>query len=332
VFQLTAATIASWCRRLDEEGPKALVRVREPVNRFPDFVTHIVRLLKLVCPWLGKRKIADFLARAGLHLGTSTVQRMLNDDSRPAAALASTTSRHHSARKPNDVWHVDLTAVPIGHGFWTSWLPFAMPQKWPFCWWVAVVVDGFSRRVLGFAVFEDKPTSLAIRSFLGRTIGLVGEPPKHLICDRGTQFDCSGFRAWATRRGIRLRYGAIGQHGSLAIVERVIGTLKREGLKRILVPYRLAEFRRELALLVRWYNEHRPHESLDGATPDEVHDDLRPANRLPRIEPRAKWPRPSPCAAPQALVAGQPGATCELHVEFLEGRRHLPIVTLKRAA
>jgi len=38
---------------------------------------------------------------------------------------------------------VDLTAVPIG-GFWTSWLPFALPQCWPFCWWVVVVIDHYS--------------------------------------------------------------------------------------------------------------------------------------------------------------------------------------------
>ena len=36
-FLVTAATIASWMRRLDEQGPDALVQIREPVNKFPDF-------------------------------------------------------------------------------------------------------------------------------------------------------------------------------------------------------------------------------------------------------------------------------------------------------
>jgi hypothetical protein len=40
VFQVTQATIASWCKRLDEEGPQALLRVPVPVNKFPDFVGH----------------------------------------------------------------------------------------------------------------------------------------------------------------------------------------------------------------------------------------------------------------------------------------------------
>ena len=41
-FQLTAATISTWMRRLDETGPAALVQLAEPVNRFPDFVRYVV--------------------------------------------------------------------------------------------------------------------------------------------------------------------------------------------------------------------------------------------------------------------------------------------------
>ena len=77
VFQVTASTIASWLGRLDEEGPNALVQTRTPVNRFPDFVRYIVQRLKTLCPTMGKVKIAQTLARAGLHLGATTVGRML---------------------------------------------------------------------------------------------------------------------------------------------------------------------------------------------------------------------------------------------------------------
>ncbi len=56
------------------------------------------------------------------------------------------------------------------------------------------------------------------------------------------------------------------------------------------------------------------------------------ANRRPRFEPRDRWPRGSPCARPWALVKGKPGVLLELDIEFLDGRRHLPIVRVKRAA
>jgi len=41
-FLLTAPTIASWMKRLDEEGPDALAQLRAPVNKFPDFVRYVV--------------------------------------------------------------------------------------------------------------------------------------------------------------------------------------------------------------------------------------------------------------------------------------------------
>jgi hypothetical protein len=48
------------------------------------------------------------------------------------------------------------------------WWPFALPQRRPFCWWVAVAIDHFSRRALGVTAFKTQPTSTAVRAFLGR--------------------------------------------------------------------------------------------------------------------------------------------------------------------
>jgi hypothetical protein len=91
-------------------------------------------------------------------------------------------------------------------------------------------------------------------------------------------------------------------------------------------------FLHELRLLAEWYNSNRPHMSLDGRTPDEVYHNRHPANRSPRFEPRDRWPRGSPCAKPWALVRGSPGAKLTLEVKFHAGRKHLPIVRLRRAA
>src|SRR5262245_18360244 len=78
-FLVTPLAISSWMAGLDEEGPEALVRLPEPVNRFPDFVGYLVKRLKVLCPRMGKVKIAQILARAGLHLAPTTVLRMLVD-------------------------------------------------------------------------------------------------------------------------------------------------------------------------------------------------------------------------------------------------------------
>ena len=234
--------------------------------------------------------------------------------------------------EPNHVSHVDLTVVPIGRGFWVSWLPMAIPQCWPFCWWVTLIVDHFSRRVMGVAVFPRPPNSEQVRAALGQAITQAKVTPKYIVCDKGSQFWSPGFKTWCKRRGIRPRYGAIGKHGGIAVVERAILTMKCLLGALAVVPLRREAFRRELILLFAWCNEHRPHTTLSGKTPNEAYFKLRPANRQPRYVPRSRWPRGSPCSQPWALVRGKAGAKMEPDVEFLGGRKHLPIVRLKRAA
>ena len=72
-------------KRVDEEGADALVQIREPVNKSPDFVRYAVQRLKALCLSLGKAKIAEILCRAGLHLGTTTVGRFLTLPRLPAS-------------------------------------------------------------------------------------------------------------------------------------------------------------------------------------------------------------------------------------------------------
>jgi putative transposase len=223
------------------------------------------------------------------------------------------TERVVTARHPHHVWHVDLTVVPTRAGLWVPWPPQALPQVWPFCYWVAVALDHFSRCAVGFHVFLRPPTSEQVRAFLGRAIHAIGQAPRHMISDRGSQFDCRGFRRWCRRRGIRPRYGAVGRYGSIAIVERLIRSMKTEGIRPLVIPMRLRDMRRELAIYVEWYNTFRPHQSLGGRTPLDV---CRRARSPPRRRARANSELPE----------------MSLRVEGLHGRRHLPLVTLKRAA
>jgi hypothetical protein len=124
---------------------------------------------------------------------------------------------------------------------------------------------------------------------------------------------------------------ALGKHGSIAVVERFILTLKTGCTERLLPSYSQRRFTQEVLLFADWYNRHRPHMTLGGRTPHEVYHRLRPANRAPRFEPRPRWPRGSHCAEPQTLIKGQPGATLQTHLAFHAGRKHLPIVTIRRA-
>ena len=107
--------------------------------------------------------------------------------------------------------------------------------------------------------------------FLGRTIRRNGKP-KYIVCDRDSIFDCHAFRRWVKRKGIKPpRYGKVGEHGSIAVVERLILSLKTECIRHILVPLRRDRFLRELVCYQDWFNDQRPHITLGGRTPNEVY-------------------------------------------------------------
>jgi len=81
--------------------------------------------------------------------------------------------------------------------------------------------------------------------------------PKYIISDRGKEFDCAVFKGWCRRKGIRPRYGAVGEHGSIAIVERFIRSMKSECARRITVPFSLDEMRYEIGSYATWFNLYR---------------------------------------------------------------------------
>ena len=333
-FLLTGATIASWIGRLDEQGDAALVQMPTPVNRFPDFVRAVVARLGASFPTLGSERIANMLARAGLHLARTTVRRFRRHGGKPYPRVAPTnqptaaTARQRrgpdrivTSRAPGHTWNVDLTIVPTVAGFWVPWLPGSVAQRWPFCWWVGIVLDHFSRAVVAQGVFPKEPTAKEVCALLER----AGRPPKYVITDQGAQFR-EEYLAWCTKHRVRPRFGAIGQHGSIAVLERFMRTLKQEGLRRIVVPLRLASMVREVVLVVRWYNESRPHMALGGATPSEVYRAVRSARDGPRFEPRIQYP------TRKRKLKAQMGAALELSLGYFQGRAHLPIIELRVAA
>ena len=204
-FLITDATIASWLKRLAEAGHEALVQLPRPVNRFPEFVTLLVQQLKSVCPVLGKARVAQMLARAGLHLAPSTVRRMLDKSAEPlpghpphpqatgGPGEAHFPNGHKSdrtvtAKYPHHVWHVDLTAVPTHCGFWVPWFPFASIQCWPFCFWVVVVLDHYSRKALMHGVFKTPPSAHQVTDWLDVAIQVAGRVPRTIVSDQGPQF------------------------------------------------------------------------------------------------------------------------------------------------
>jgi putative transposase len=211
--------------------------------------------------------------------------------------------------------------VPTRAGFWVPWFPYSLPQRWPFCWWVAVAVDQISRSLVGFTVFNQAPTSAQVQAFLERAIRFQGFAPAYVVTDKGRQFWCRSFKRWCKSREIRPRYGRVGEPASISIVERFIRSMKQECTRCLLVPLSLAAMRRELSLYAAWYNTERPHMTLAGKTPQEAYE--RRGRRQCKIEPRRRWPH-----QPRRRNAER----VQLAVGYVEGRKHLPVIELRRAA
>lgn len=326
MFHVEPVTVRLWMKRVDAQDAKPLIQLPVPVNKFSDYVRYVVQRLKVLCPAAGKIRIAQILARAGLSISPSTVLRILKskpvqptpaDSSISPAGKDPLPDRHFvTANYPHHLWHVDLTVVPLFAGFWIPWLPFARLQTWPFCWWVACVIDHFSRRVVGFRLFHNQPTARQVRAVLSRAIRKSKRAPKYIVSDKGPQFWCDSFKAWCRRKNIKTRFGAIGKHGSIAIIERFFRSMKSECTRRILVSFHKTEMLRELDLYVRWYNHHRPHQGINGLTPDE----------------RALGGGLFPTLLPTPLDGRNATGPPRLVVHYLDNKKHLPIIELKPAA
>ena len=139
------------------------------------------------------------------------------------------------------------------------------------------------------------------------------------MSDSGAQFQ-GEYRAWCKSHGVKPRFGAIGKHGSIAVLERFIRSMKEECFRAVVVLLTVALVEQELKLWLVWYHEHRPHQGLAGKTPGEMVKRKAPAKagrpaRARRRGGRRRVLRP-----------------LELVVSHVGGRAHLPIVDLRPAA
>jgi transposase InsO family protein len=95
--------------------------------------------------------------------------------------------------------------------------------------------------------------------------------PRHLISDQEGVFISDAFRDLLVPWDVKQRFGAVGKHGSIAVTERVILTLKCEWLKRVPVIRGLDHLSQLLRDFALYYNEYRGHTTLGGAVPSLIH-------------------------------------------------------------
>jgi putative transposase len=263
-FGVARSTVWRWLRRLQDGIGLCGRKCQACVRRTPEELVRLVwEMHELNLEW-GRRHIALVLGTLGVFLAASTVRNILlrpkpRPEGSPAAAAGrpeQTQPRQIVARCPNHVWSVDRTRV------W-RW------RIWPT--WVLVAIDHFSRRVVACCPLEG-PNA-------GWVVGALEEafrhhgPPKHIITDQEGIFTGEALAELLWDWDIKHRFGAVGKHGSIAVTERVIRTLKYEWLRRVPVIRGLDHLGRLLADFALYYNTWRPHSALKGAVPELIHAD-----------------------------------------------------------
>jgi len=100
--------------------------------------------------------------------------------------------------------------------------------------------------------------------------------PKHIISDQAKVFTGDAFAELLEQWNVKPRLGAVGKHGSIAVTERVIKTLKYEWLKHVPLIKGLDHLVLLCTEFAGWYNAWRPHMTLEGFRPDDLYYDRKP--------------------------------------------------------
>jgi transposase InsO family protein len=256
------STVWRWLRRLQDGIGLCGRQCQASVRRTSEELARLVWEFHEVNPEWGRRRIALVLGTLGVFLAASTVRNiLLRARPRPAGAPAAgagepeeSRPRQIVARYPNHVWSVDRTRV------W-RW------RIWPT--WVLVAIDHFSRKVVASCPLEGPNAGWVVEAL--EDAFLRHGAPKHIITDQEGIFTGEALAELLVDWDVKHRLGAVGQHGSIAVTERVIRTLKYEWLKRVPLVGGLDHLAQLLLDFADYYNSWRPHSTLDGAVPDLIH-------------------------------------------------------------
>jgi putative transposase len=248
----------------------------------------------------GSANIAHMLARAGIKLGRETVRRYRKAPGPPRpVGQAAGAPRVLRAKHANHIWTADLTEI---RGFLGL-----------FAYKLVVVLDLFSQLPLAFGVFRKEPNAEQVVDVLDRAIRRHGRPG-HFVSDQGSQFTAGVFREKLRAHSIGQRFGAIGQYGSIAVIERFWRALKDLLGVKVWPPLSAAHFESKVELALAYYSHLRPHQGLGGATPSEVSLGEKPAAQSAVRPPRKT----------QGSTTGEEPLPFE--VVFLDPERRMPVL------
>jgi putative transposase len=186
----------------------------------------------------------------------TTIQDKASSD-----GLVDLVGREFVPAGPNQLWFTDITYIPT----WGGWA------------YLASIIDGYSRKIVGWSVDSHMRTSLvtdALRMAIERQRPGIGEVVIH--SDRGCQYTSTDFRTLALANGIIPSVGHTGICYDNAMAESFNATIKKELIHLHTWPTLRTVRNAIFEYIEVYYNRKRPHSSIGNSTPSEMeHNSLR---------------------------------------------------------
>ena len=225
--------------------------------------------LHLDHPFAGARMLRDMLRLEKIEVGRRHVSTLMKKMGIEALYRKANTSRRNQAHRiypyllrgltidrPNQVWAMDTTYIPMQRGFV----------------YLSAVLDWATRRVLAWRLSNTLTADPCVEA-LDEAILKYG-PPEIMNTDQGSQFTSSTFIKTLEQNGIQISMDGKGCWRDNVFVERLWKSVKYEEV--YLHGYDTVSIARQaLAKYFDFYNCRRPHSTLDGMTPDTAYFTLR---------------------------------------------------------
>jgi putative transposase len=243
-----------------------------PVTAANLAIMRRIDALHLEYPFAGSRMLRDLLRGEGVVIGRERVIGMMRRMGIAAIYCRPNTSKPCPGHKiypyllrglvidrPNQVWAMDITYIPMARGFV----------------YLAAVVDWFSRRVLAWRVSIDLAADFCVEA-VEDALAKYGKP-QIFNTDQGSQFTGTAFTGLLLKHEIKISMDGKGAWRDNVFVERIWRSVKYEEV--YLRAYGgVAEARASIGRYLDFYNRKRPHSSLDARTPDQAY-----FNHLPLV-------------------------------------------------
>jgi putative transposase len=228
--------------------------------------------LHLNHPFAGSRMLRDLLGQEGYSVGRRHVATLMKTMGIEALYRRPHTSRRHAAHpiypyllrnrvieRPNEVWAMDITYIPMSRGFV----------------YLAAVLDWATRRVLAWRLSVSMNTDFCVDA-VEEAMANYGKP-EIFNTDQGSQFTSTEFTDLLKQNGIAISMDGKGAWRDNVFVERLWKSIKYEEV--YLHAYdAVSDARAGFARYIDFYNRRRPHRARDGMTPDAVYFDSLPVS------------------------------------------------------